>query len=72
VNDILECLIKRDGPTRVWAGPVEYTFTSRPELTGGNPKPQVCRVNSKEHREYLLRFEGDYRVYGTKAKRGKL
>lgn len=65
---LIECLIKRDGPTIVSVEKMDYVFTSRPHLSGGDEVAQICEVNSKSHSEYLLRVPGGlYRKYSKKG-----
>lgn len=61
---LIECLIKRDGPTDQHIGGVRYVFKPRPELTGGvkrngkieggDTKANVCEIQKEEIVEYLL------------------
>ena len=52
-NNLVECLIKREGPTIFHLGKVQYVFQPRPELTGDD-EVSVCPVISQEHRDHLL------------------
>lgn len=66
---LIECLIKRDGPTIVSVEKMDYVFTSRPHLTGGDEVAQTCEVNSSSHSAYFLRIPGGlYRQYEKKGK----
>ena len=58
---LIECLIKRDGPTHFNLHGFEYVF--KPDGFGHN----VREVNSREHREYLLSLKNDFRVYEPPA-----
>ena len=51
---LIECVIKRDGPTDQHIGGVRYVFKPRPELTGGDKEANVCEVQKDELVEYLL------------------
>jgi hypothetical protein len=53
-NNLVECLIKREGPTIFHIGKVQYIFAPRPEITG-DMEASVCVVISQEHRDYLLK-----------------
>lgn len=68
-DNLVECLIEREGPTIFHIGKVQYVFAPRPELTGDN-EASVCVVISKEHRDYLLNdtmCSGYYRKYVPKV-----
>ena len=51
---LIECLIKREGPTDQHIGGVRYVFKPRPELTGGDTKANVCEIQKDEIVEYLV------------------
>ncbi len=55
---LIECKIKRDGPTIVSVEKMDYVFTSRPHLTGGDEIAQTCEVISSSHSAYFLRIPG--------------
>ena len=69
---LIECLIKRDGPTDQHIGGVRYVFKPRPELTGGvkrngkieggDTKANVCEIQKDEIVEYLL-SNANFRQY---------
>jgi hypothetical protein len=65
---LLECLIKREGPTPVTLDKYDYLFTSRPELTNGDKEAQVCHVNSTDHCDRLI-STGNYRLYVHEEKK---
>lgn len=69
-NNVVECLIKREGPTIFFIGKIQYIFAPRPELTGDN-EASVCVVVSQEHRDYLTKdrmCSQYYRMYEPKVK----
>jgi hypothetical protein len=69
INNLIECLIEREGPTIFHIGKVQYIFAPRPELTG-DMTASVCVVISQEHRDYLLKdrmCSGYYRKYEPKT-----
>jgi hypothetical protein len=51
---VIECVIKREGPTEQHIGGVRYIFKPRPELTGGDKKANVAEIQKEEIVEYLL------------------
>ncbi len=53
-DNMVECLIEREGATIFHIGKVQYVFAPRPELTG-DMQASVCVVISQEHRDYLLK-----------------
>jgi hypothetical protein len=59
---LIECLIKRDGPTVQHIGGQKFVFKPRPELTGGDEKANVCEVQKDEIVEYLIN-NANYRQY---------
>ena len=59
---LMECLIEREGPTRVTLDKFDYDFMPQPKITGGDEKAKVAFVNSTEHQERLL-GTGMYRHY---------
>ena len=69
---LIECLIKREGPTDQHIGGVRYVFKPRPELTGGmimngkaiggDTKANVCEIQKDEIVEYLL-SNANFRQY---------
>jgi hypothetical protein len=54
---LIECLIKRDGPTPVELGKTRYIFQQvvDPNRKPGEPSTSVCEVNAEEHLEFLLK-----------------
>lgn len=54
---LIECLTKREGPTRFSLHGFPYEFKANEH---GHA---VCQVNSREHREYLLSMPSDFREY---------
>jgi len=54
---LIECLTKREGPTRFNLHGFPYEFKANEH---GHA---VCQVNSREHREYLLSMPADFREY---------
>jgi len=54
---LIECLTKREGPTRFNLHGFPYEFKANEH---GHA---VCQVNSREHREYLLSMPNDFREY---------
>jgi len=70
---LIECLIKREGPTIVSVEKMDYVFTSRPHLSGGDEEAQICEVISASHSAYFLRIPGGlYRQYEKKSKTAQL
>ena len=59
---LIQCLIKREGPTIVSVEKMDYVFTSRPHLSGGDEESQICEVISSSHSAYFLRIPGDLYV----------
>lgn len=60
-NPILECLIKREGPTTVNIGGCQYTF--RQNQAGAS----VCLVTNPNHNKFLVR-SGQYQPYVASGK----
>jgi hypothetical protein len=54
---LIECLIKREGPTHVTVAGFDYVFTKNDEGR------KVCEVLSSDHQSYLLAFPKLYREY---------
>jgi hypothetical protein len=61
---LIECLIKREGPTPVELGKTRYMFMPIPNLNrkSGEPSTSVCEINSEEHLEFLLK-SNQFRPY---------
>jgi hypothetical protein len=61
---LIECLIKREGPTPVELGKTRYMFMPIPNLNRkkGEPSTSVCEINSEEHLEFLLK-SNQFRQY---------
>lgn len=61
---LLECLIKREGPTPVELGKTRYIFMPIPDLNRkpGEPSTSVCEINAEEHLEFLLKSK-QFRPY---------
>jgi hypothetical protein len=51
---LIQCLIKREGPTVQHIGGQRFEFKPRPELTGGDKVANVCEIQKDELVEYLL------------------
>ena len=60
---LIECLIKRDGPTEVSHAGMQYIFKSRPDLTGGDTEPKVCEVCADHAIKRFISFKTMYREY---------
>ena len=58
---VIQCLIKRDGPTHMNLNGFSYAFEKNQH---GH---YVAEVNSREHREYLMGLP-DFKVYETPVK----
>jgi len=56
-NNMIECIIKRDGPTQVNIEGFQHTFLKNEEGR------YVCQIHSPHHREWLLGFPQMYREY---------
>jgi hypothetical protein len=54
---LIECLIRRAGPTTIELGKTRYVFMPMPDpkRTSGEPSTSVCDISSEEHLEFLLK-----------------
>jgi hypothetical protein len=61
---LVECLIKREGPTPVELGKTRYMFMPIPDPNRrhGEPSTSVCEINAEEHLEFLLKSK-QFRPY---------
>jgi len=61
---MVECLIKREGPTPVELGRTRYMFMPIPDPNrkSGEPSTSVCEINAEEHLEFLLK-SNQFRPY---------
>lgn len=66
---LLECLIKRDGPTTVVLEKVKYIFMPLPGHKPGTMTTSICDVNTDRHVAHLLKT-GQFREY-VQPKGGK-
>jgi hypothetical protein len=64
---LMECLIKREGPTNINIGKTPYVFGPIPSLTGGDEYASVCPMNKQEDIDYLLQMPSLYREYTKKT-----
>ena len=60
---IIECLIKRDGPTEFNHAGMKYIFMPRPEITGGDKEASVCEVCADHAIKRLTDLKSMYREY---------
>jgi hypothetical protein len=65
---LIECKIKRDGPTTVSRSGPPYVFTERPELTNGDMKAKVCVIPDPVMQAQLI-ASTLYREYVPKDKK---
>ncbi len=54
---LIECMIKRTGPTPIELGKVRYMFMPIPipGRRSDEPSTSVCEINAEEHLEFLLK-----------------
>jgi hypothetical protein len=51
---IIECLVKREGPTTIVLGQTKYLFTPVPGAKKGEMSTSICDIVTEEHLNYLL------------------
>jgi hypothetical protein len=59
---LIECLIRREGPTTVILENVKYMFMPIPGSKKGETTTSVCEITTERHVNYLL-TSGQYREY---------
>lgn len=62
---LIECLIRREGPTTLVLAQTKYLFTPVPGSKKREPSTSVCDIVTEEHINYLLdpKRKGQFREY---------